>query len=135
MLLLPPPNYRREDHLESWLNWKYESRTEEFLNQLARDVVGNKVFLSTMINEHDYHMTEMIFMVLLFLPPRARRYHEVIGTWLLYEYYEKQYPRSVNGYPTFGSFWSLNRHDSERLFAKINRLQEAMKNALDPTDG
>lgn len=135
MLLLPRPNYWREDHLETWLHWKYEPRTEEFLNQLARDVVGNKVFLSSMMNNTSLDDLSMVFMPLLFAEKRYIRFMEVCGAWLIYANYEDAFPRSVNGYPTFRSVAWLNKGDSDRLFDRIRRLQAAMNNALDPRDG
>jgi hypothetical protein len=129
MLLLAAPNYRREDHLESPLSWVYHASSEDELNTLALDIVSNQVFTSSMVR--DERDIPLAFMILSLLDRRTIRYLRWIGAHLLYEYYDKAMPRSVNGYPCFFSMNILDKNDTDRLYEKIRRLQAAMKTALE----
>ncbi len=129
MLLLSPPNYKREDHLESRLDSMYTPRTEEYLNKLALEIVQERVFLSSMIMREEN--IPMVFMALALADQRMIHYLRSTGAWLLYEYYDKAAPRSINGYPCFFSFNFLNKTDTDRLVVKMEKLKTAMSAALE----
>lgn len=130
MLLLSPPNYKREDHLESRFSWVYPRKTEEEINKLARDVIENRIFLSVHIRHQ--HDLPFVFMPLVFAHKRVIRMLDWWDITLFYEYYDKAGPRSVNGYPTFFSMYYLDRTDHQRLSAKVQAIAKAIETALLP---
>lgn len=102
------------------------SMSDVQLKKLAIDISDGKVFTDTMIPPDQYQMVSIIFMPLIFLG--KEKLEELANTCgLLYEYYDKAGPRSVNGFPIFFSFNSLNKEDIKKVDEYYKKIEEAKK--------
>ena len=55
--------------------------------------------------------------------------HYITDIGMIYEYWDKSSPTSINGYPTFMSFHLVNRKDSEKIseyYKKYSELREGV---------
>lgn len=102
--------------------------TPEAIKQLALDAFKQNVFFSTMILEHDLHLTSSIFMTLLFLDEHQIKAFEKNNIAAVYEYYDKSLPRSINGYPIFMSMNSITKNDLDEVKRIVEQLKEATDN-------
>lgn len=109
-------------------------RPEKELNRLARDIVQQQVFLSVYIREADMQMLGMIFMPLGLGALADMSEAEVNDIGVVYEYYDKAGPRSVNGYPIFFSCHIISRQDWEYVVKKVDGMREAMKAIMGEVD-
>ena len=77
-------------------------KTDEEIKQLIMDVVGGRVFCDFMIPDGRSNSISMVFMPLA-LMKREDGLHlmEVDEASMLYEYFEKAGPLSINGMPGF----------------------------------
>jgi len=116
------------------MSFKVVDRTEEQLNQLARDTVAEKIFWGSYIPEKGIPEKEavqtirMVFMPIAFMDEPEPEELEKIGDF--FEYMEKAGPRSVNGYPCFMSFNILSKHDFPLFWEKLKKLYAAIDGAL-----
>jgi len=111
------------------MSFKVIDRTEEQLNQLARDTVAEKIFWAGFIPEEQVkHLLPMIFMPLAFMDKPESEEMDKVGD--IFEYISEAGPRSINGYPMFFSLNVLSRHDHPLFIAKLKKLHEAINGAL-----
>jgi hypothetical protein len=104
------------------------AQSEEFLTQLAKDIAMNKVFTSDHIRREEWdNILGMVFMpiVLGAFSEFSEEARKDIG--MVYEYYDKAGPRSINGYPIFFSFAMVNVKDRLFVWDKYEKIQEALK--------
>lgn len=94
--------------------------TPEAVVDLARDIVTNRVYLSTGQEGVDL---QLIFMPLAFMgmEPDAA---ENIGA--IYEYIDKAGPRAINGLPMFFSCRFVHADDMEALRTEVTRMSDAL---------
>ena len=101
-------------------------KTDEELRQLAIDVYHGHVFCDFMCE--DPKMLPMVFMVLALMPADdAKKWFEENEPSMVYEYFDKAGPRSVNGMPGFFSMQFLNAADHEAwadILDRYVKLQE-----------
>lgn len=105
------------------------TKTDDALKKLAADIVCNLVFTNLQLD--DVKDIGQVFMVLFFLDENTHQYLRDNPPGLVYEYYSEASPRGWNGYPTFMSARFLTREDAVKVFALVDRLQAAMKQALE----
>jgi hypothetical protein len=102
-------------------------RTEEELKQLAKDLLDDKIFTDAHIREGDDSLLGSIFMPIIFIDQKQRDKMEAECVSVLFEYYSKAGPRSINGYPMFTSMNYMTKDEWEKVF----NYHEKMKKALD----
>ena len=104
------------------------SLSEEALTQLAKDIATNLVFTSDHIRREEWdNILGMVFMsiVLGAFSDYTEEARKDIG--MIYEYYDKAGPRSINGYPTFFSFRILNVKDRLIVWEKVEKIRKALE--------
>lgn len=105
----------------------YRPLSEEQLEQLAQDIAAGQVFHSGIC---DVKMLPMVFMPLGLI--EKARIKEMLdqGVSFFYEYMNKAGERSVNGYPMFMSFNTLNKEQTEIVHAKCREIDDYLKKRL-----
>ena len=92
-----------------------ENRSAEELSQIAKDIVTNLVFTDRHIRDFDSGLLPTIFMPVALgaFAECSEAYVNDVG--MLFEYYDKSFPRSINGYPIFSSLQILSKHDAKLI--------------------
>lgn len=103
-----------------------DNKPIEFLTQLAKDIAMNLVFTDRHIRPGDDHHIGMIFMPICMgaFADTTPEYRQDVG--LMYEYYDKAGPRSMNGYPLFFSFAYCSQHDAKIVWEKVFKIKDAL---------
>lgn len=103
------------------------NRTNEELTQIAKDIVGNLIFTSNHLRESETRMIPQIFMPIIFgtFAESTKEYIDDIG--LIFEYYSKAGPTSINGLPVFFSCSYISRHDAAIVGEKVKKIQDMLK--------
>jgi len=104
------------------------SQSEEFLTQLAKDIAMNLVFTSDHVNREQWdNLLGMIFMpvVLGAFSDYTEEARKDIG--MIYEYWDKAGPRSINGYPIFFSFAIVNVKDRLFVWEKVEKIRKVLE--------
>lgn len=102
------------------------SMSDAELKKLALDVQAGAVFGTWNLRDQA-NETGMVFMPIMLLDAIQVKQLQIDGVVHLYEYIHKASPRSVNGYPMFMSFGTLNADETTRLQAHIKVLQDMEK--------
>ena len=100
-------------------------QSPEALSKLAKDIAMNLVFTDRHIrNDRDLGM---VFMPLILgaFADATDEYKNDIG--LIYEYYDKAGPRSINGYPIFFSLAFVSKKDAKIVWEKVEKIQKIME--------
>lgn len=92
------------------------------LRRFAIDYCANKIYTSDMCDQNDY---ESVFLPLISSEVRAKMVQEKVI--VLYEYYDKALPRSINGKPVFEGFHYLKKEDVEKINRYIDEIENALK--------
>lgn len=116
------------------------SRSEDELTEIAKDIALNKIFTSAHMHENDWAgCLGLVFMPMALgafakEPPKdfevgALKEEGVTlkDVGLIYEYWDKAGPRSINGYPIFWSCSVLNHEDTKFVLDKATKLQEQIE--------
>lgn len=103
------------------------SKSKESLTQLAKDITMNLVFTSDHIHKTDSDILSMIFMPIILgaFSNYTEEARKDIG--MIYEYYDKAGPRSINGYPIFFSLQIMNVKDRQFVWEKVVKIQKALE--------
>jgi hypothetical protein len=109
----------------------YRSRTDAELEQLAQDVIADKVFTSMQVRRME-DMT-MVFMMLAFLEREDVEWLKSQDIYFFYEYMDKALPRSINGYPCFLSMQYLSREDYNKLAKRYDEIKNLLAARVAPT--
>lgn len=104
--------------------------TEEQLKAFVREVLNNNIFLSSYIPEDQKpRMLSSVFMPLM-LGGAAQLESVADDIGIFWEYYDKALPRSINGFPIFGSMrvmhkddWSIAAKTINREWARLDELE------------
>ncbi len=108
---------------------KIPSRTEEDLKQIAKCLWAKQIFCDRDIRKEERdNMIGSIFMPIM-LGGLNKEVVKELG--LIFEYYDKSAPRSINGYPIFFSCQLLNIEDAKKMFDYAVKIENAMKIAPD----
>ena len=98
------------------------------IKQLAIDLVSGKVFTDRHLPTDDVGALHMVFLPLAIMDEKQRKRLAKQEIYLMYEYIDKAGPRSYNGYPIFFSMQTLNKKDTEAVFAYVKKVKEALEN-------
>jgi hypothetical protein len=102
----------------------YETKTDEFLKQLAMDTADGKVFTNAHIPDaQQSQMLPMVFMPLVFLDEKGQQEIKDMKITLLFEYLDKAGPRAINGLPNFFSVQMLNDVDSVKFWDYFDEIK------------
>jgi len=104
------------------------SLSEQEIGQLAKDIAMNLVFTSDHVRREERdNILGMVFMPIALggLSDLSEEARKDVG--MVYEYYDKAGPRSINGYPIFFSFRIVNVKDRLLVWEKYEKIQEALK--------
>jgi hypothetical protein len=112
------PDDEIKDQIENVLG----GRSEAELRKLAAEIIDNVVFTDRHIRKEDRDMFEMIFLPVALGDSRVRSTLQSSG--MIYEYWEKALPRSINGYPIFMGFDSVLKKDMPALEHYIKEYRE-----------
>lgn len=96
----------------------YKSPTDQEMKKLVRDVIENKVFIST-----DPKVVEISFMVIKFVSQDIMEEMEKAEIVALYEYYDKALKMAINGHHIFMSFKCLSRDDYVRFCSMYKKAK------------
>lgn len=107
----------------------FPNRSVEDLTQLAKDIATDRVFTDRHIPLDQYE--NMVGSIFMLIPLGA--FSNVVkegpeAPAMVYEYYDKAGPLSVNGYPCFLSMGVLNEHDAEFVLKKAKKIKETIDN-------
>lgn len=103
------------------------SQSEESLTQLAKDIATNLVFTSDHIRREEWdNILGMVFMPIALgaFSDYSEEARKDIG--MVYEYWDKAGPRSINGYPIFFSFAIVNVKDRLFVWEKVEKIRKAL---------
>jgi hypothetical protein len=108
-------------------------RPDAELRQLALDINAGMAFT-------DRHCKDASALGMVFMPLALGAFAgladgEIEKIGLIYEYYDKAGPRSVNGYPSFFSMQMLNRDDTEKVLEYGRNLSARDKEFVEGNDG
>ncbi len=127
-----PPAPESADLKGSWDDLKEALNlprvSDDKLREFVDDFVSNRIFTSAHLRDTEADLLPMIFMPLALGCFSKVQPDSLKQIGILYEYYEKAGPRSLNGKPIFMSFSMLHVDDWERAKAAIDRETERRKN-------
>jgi hypothetical protein len=104
----------------------YVSKTDDEVNELAKQGYRGEVFFSWAIREHDMHLLGTIFMPVLFMDEVMAKEMERDQIRHFYAPMKDAFPRSINGYPCFSSMGMLSQTDAERVHQRILQIMELL---------
>lgn len=105
-----------------------QRKTPEELSKLITDIVDNKVLTSGQVPQN---LLSIVFMPIALGVFADLSLDEISQVGLIYEYYDKAGPRSVNGFPTFMAAKMLHVEDWKIAFPKVLEEQERRKVAAE----
>lgn len=102
------------------------------LKELALALSRNEAMLSTQIPEEQLeHLARSIFMPLIFLNDEQRQSLIDRKIVAFYGFMRDAGPRSINGWPMFGTVGYLTLEEHTQVVEMARKLREAEKAALD----
>lgn len=114
----------------------YVAKSEEEIRRLAVDIVSGQVFTSAHIRGNDVeNLLRLIFMPLVFMTDDDIEVMKKNHIHVLYEYYSKAGPRSINGYPIFMSFHVLDEADAAKVWTMMKKFEAKTLNFLGGSSG
>jgi hypothetical protein len=134
----PPPS---TDLAADWRDlqakpFALERMSDADLRKFIQDYLGNMIFTSAHIRPIQQTMLGQIFMPILFGAFEDYREQDLEQIGIIYEYYNKAGPMSINGYPMFVSMRLLHALDWERARKVIiQEEQRAKELELPPDEG
>lgn len=102
------------------------SHSEEELKQIAKDIVEGNIFTDRDLRKQDMEgsLVGLVFMPVLLMPNPAAWLADAA---LLFEYWDKAGPRSINGYPIFFSVRKITKNDIAALEHYVKTYWEMKK--------
>ena len=91
-------------------------KSNEKLKQIAVDLFDGKIFCDRHIPEGEQYMLASIFMPIALSGLPDISDEKIRDMAFLFEYNSQAMPRSINGYPIFGSVQYLNKKEAEQMF-------------------
>lgn len=101
------------------------------LKQIAVDLAEGHIFSNIHLGEHNKHMLQSVFMVMIFLDEKARKDMEEKDIVFVYEYISKAGPTSINGLPVFMSMRMMGKEDFHDMWIEYNKYVEMRTNFLE----
>jgi len=102
---------------------------DDEIKELATDVFKDKVFFSTMLQEHEMHLLSSVFLPITFMDEPQIEQIKKDNVAAFYEYYDKAGPRAINGLPMFTSMRTITEEDLKKMGGVLVKLKEAVDNA------
>ena len=103
-------------------------KSTQELKDIALSLYKEKIFTDRNIDpKQKENLIETIFLPLVFLPDDMAKEWEKEPPGLIYEYYDKCLPRSINGYPIFHSFRTLTQEETKVMFEQYDEIKEVLK--------
>lgn len=105
---------------------QYKRKTDEEVNDLAKQGYRGEAFFSWQVREHDVNLIGSIFMPIMFLDDITRK------EWLrdevchFYGLMKDAARCGVNGYPMFFGMGILNKEDAQRINKRIIEIMELL---------
>lgn len=111
---------------------KITNQPPESLRKLAKDIATNLVFVNQMIRSNDQSLMGVIFMPLALGALSKYNQPSLNNIGMVYEYFSKAGPRSVNGYPIFTSFLLLNKQDADIVIGRVQEIDKMLNDGHEP---
>jgi hypothetical protein len=105
---------------------QYKRKTDEEVNELAKQGYRGEVFFSWQVREHDTNLIGSIFMPIMFLDDVTRKEWIRDEVCHFYGLMKDASPRGVNGYPMFFGMGILNKEDAVRIDKRIREIMELL---------
>ena len=105
---------------------QYQRKTNEEVNELAKQAYRGEVFFSWQVREHDMNLIGSIFMPLFFLDDVTRKEWVRDEVCHFYGFMKDATSRGINGYPCFFGMGVLNKEDSQRIDTRIKEIMELL---------
>lgn len=116
-------NQQSESVDENNEKFEYVSKSEEVLKQTAMDIYNGHIFTDSMVTTPS--LLGAVFMPLIFADKDLlKEIQEIVG--MIYEYYSKAGPRSINGMPIFMSMCILDKYDAEKVIVYHDEYKNMM---------
>jgi len=127
-----PPGPESGDLQGAWNDLKealnLPKLTDDKLREFIDDFVSNRIFTTAHLRDSQADMIPNIFLPLALGCFSKTQPESLDQIGVIYEYYEKASPRSINGLPIFFSFHMLHIDDWERAKPAIEKEMERRKN-------
>ena len=106
----------------------YESRTDDELRKIAKQIYRNEIFCTWHVRESDIELMPNIFMPLVFMSQAYIDWMDENKITFIYAIYSESLPApmAINGYPIFFAMNMLNKEDEERLREFYNTILDVM---------
>jgi len=114
---------------EPWENLSMEDLPKALVNQLAIDLVDDKIY--TDLHIEDPSLIPSVFMPIALGALANVREEDVKRIGFCYSRIENRNmaPRSINGHPIFWSVAFVNKDDAKKILATAEKIRDARKKA------
>ncbi len=112
---------------EPWADLHLKDLSKEAVNQLALDLVDDKIYTDLHVDNFD--LIPQIFMPIALGALANVREEDVKRIGFCYSRIENRNmaPRTINGHPIFWSVNFVNADDSKKILDKAEKIREARK--------
>jgi hypothetical protein len=105
-------------------------RTDEELKKFAVDLVDGRIFTSSMC--HAPHEVGMVFLVVALGAFYKMAEEDIKNIGLIYEYYDRAGPGSVDGMPIFFTAQIMSVDDCKRAQIFLDEYRRVKENFFEP---
>lgn len=109
-----------------------KAKTEKEIKQLAYDIFKGLVFTNAHCKDID--LIPIVFAPLSFMDRKMIKAFEKEKPALFYEYMDKALPKSINGYPVFGSMRYLSEAELDILRKYLVELNKDSNESEKPKE-
>lgn len=99
--------------------------TEPELLEVAEGIYKGQIFTDRHLR--DKSLIQNVFMVLALADQKTIDKIKASKPGMFYEYLDKAGPQAINGMPIFASMRMANEDDTKKIFAYVQKMEEAMK--------
>jgi len=104
--------------------------TEKEIADLANDMYRGLIFTDRHVQRSED--VPSVFMPLIFMNEENIEKLKANPPGMIYEYFDKAGPRSINGMPIFWSFRMINVEDTAKVMERYKRIKQAVEDANKP---
>lgn len=104
---------------------KSTNLTEPEILQIAEDIYKGQIFTDRHLR--DKSLFQNVFMVLALADQKTINSIKAAKPGMFYEYLSKAGPMGINGMPIFSSMRMANEDDTKKIWAIVQKMEEAMK--------
>lgn len=91
------------------------------LKKIAVDLAEGHIFSNLHLGEHNKHMMQSVFMVMIFLDEKSRKDMEEKEIVFVYEYMSQAGPMAINGLPVFMSMRMMGKEDFHDMWIEYDK--------------